>query len=33
MFMFDTTHDQFLCLDILLINTQSGVLCSFENAL
>ena len=33
MFMFDTPHDQFLCLSGLVIDTWSGVLISFENAL
>ena len=33
MFMFDATHDQFLRLGGLLIDTQSGVLFSIENAL
>ena len=32
-FMFHTTHDQFLRSGSLLIDTQSGVLFSFENAL
>lgn len=33
MFMFDTTHDQFVRLGGRLIDTRSAVLFSFEKAL
>ncbi len=33
MFMFNTPHDQCSCLSGLVIDTRSGVLFSFENAL
>lgn len=33
MFMFDTSHDRFLRLSALLIDTQSGASFSFEIAL
>ncbi len=33
MFTFDTTHDQVVHLGVLVINTQSVVLFSFEKAL
>ena len=33
MLMFDTTHDRFVSLGGRLIDTQSGVLFTFENAL